>query len=508
MTEPSEPSSEFHSPPAREFPFARYFLLASLLVMGAATSMITWFAVEEVRGERLQASVAYAEEIVHNLFHQIEREYLEPLLERGETYDCKDPREVEELGAVVDRAIFGFHVQKLYFFDTGGLIIYSTQRSHIGLLVPQENEPFYTALGGRTSWVLKRRNDPLDISRSPTGKVLLETYVPVRSRLAEDPESVAGVIEIYQDVERLNAELARSRLRIITLSLCGLGAMLLVFAVFIIRADRTIRDRRRELVRSNRALQDLSRNLESLVDRRSQQLIEQEKLASLGGLAAGLAHELNTPLATMAACAEGSSRHLDTLGESERERLQDLKGDLELIRSEAFHCKGIIRSLLAYARQGTLKERAPIDLNELVEQTLVLLRLHRRDRRTDVRKELGAPLSPALGDAGQIRQVIHNLVQNALYAVRERENPRVALRTFSDDRHVTFECEDNGEGVPPQVRDKIFDPFFTTKPPREGIGLGLAVSYSIVQRHGGSLELCSSNGKSTVFRLVLPSAPE
>jgi C4-dicarboxylate-specific signal transduction histidine kinase len=299
------------------------------------------------------------------------------------------------------------------------------------------------------------------------------------------------------------------------IALSSLGVLLLVFTYFLLRADRTIRRGRKQLVKSNEALHELSRNLEHLVETRTLQLIEKEKLASLGGLAAGLAHEINTPLATIAACSEGSAARLRASTPGDAGSAQDILNYLEIINAEAFRCKEITRSLLDYSRQSPISEQGKVDLNELVDQTLVLLRLRKERLPPRLETELEESLPRACGDPAQLLQVIHNLTENALYAVRGADDGRVLLRTRSTADAVIFECEDNGPGVSAEIRESIFDPFFTTKPSREGIGLGLSLCFSIIQRHGGSLELATPRAPAaeggppagpTLFRFSLRRA--
>jgi signal transduction histidine kinase len=187
---------------------------------------------------------------------------------------------------------------------------------------------------------------------------------------------------------------------------------------------------------------------------------------------------------------------------------------LDFIDTEAFRCKEITRSLLDYSRQGLIDETSEFDVNELIERTLVLFRLNKENRRVRIEAELEPGLPSVSGDPAQIRQVIHNLVENALHSVRGVESPRVVVRTQRRDDHVVVECEDDGEGIPSDIAEKVFEPFFTTKPPGQGIGLGLALSFNIIQRHGGVLDLVRSRPRSddgvnasdeagTLFRFTL-----
>ena len=211
--------------PGKEFPLVRFFVLVSAFVLGVATFASTIWTVRHERQELISSSAAYATEIVANVFHQVEEEFLQPLLERAETFDSTDSEHTEALGQVVERAIFKHRVRKLYFFDPSGLIVFSTQREHIGQQLPENNQHFLEAARGGVSWVLKKRNDPLDLTGNPTSEELLETYVPVYSRLAPDPTAVIGVIEIYQDVKELRTKLATFQRDLVVRAVVQLGAL-------------------------------------------------------------------------------------------------------------------------------------------------------------------------------------------------------------------------------------------------------------------------------------------
>jgi two-component system NtrC family sensor kinase len=269
-----------------------------------------------------------------------------------------------------------------------------------------------------------------------------------------------------------------------------------------------------------------------------------EKLAAIGQLAAGVMHEINNPLATVAACAESMTLSLES-AEGFASASAPAAGGvpvaqyleyLHVIDAEVRRCKGIAEALLNFSRTGK-GERAPVDLNAVVEQTMFLLKHHRRFHRRVVRLELERQ-APAVvrGNAEQLVQVFMALLHNAADAVedgrtrddapprsgRSRTTPRasrahrpanarrgdgsITVRTRIDNGHVVAEVSDGGIGIPRALQSKIFEPFFTTKPTGQGTGLGLSVCYGIVADHGGRLEVESEAGSGTTFRIALPSA--
>ena len=229
---------------------------------------------------------------------------------------------------------------------------------------------------------------------------------------------------------------------------------------------------------------------------------QSEKLAALGQLAAGVMHEINNPLATIAACAEsmGLQWEFGTPATPPTELLRII--DLEVQR-----CKKIVNGLLDFARPKPA-HRELFDLDAVVQQSLFLLQHHPRFKRVKLVMELeGNTRAMVHGDADQLVQVLIALAMNALDATPE--DGRVIIRTSStrgdDGRSLAFlEVEDEGPGISRALQAKVFEPFFTTKPPGQGTGLGLAICYGIVNDHGGHLELVSPEGMGAVFRVSLP----
>ena len=230
------------------------------------------------------------------------------------------------------------------------------------------------------------------------------------------------------------------------------------------------------------------------------QMLLNERLTTAGRLAAGVAHELNNPLATIAGCAESllARTREGTLADA----IDDFRRYLSLIEEEAYRCKEITGSLLQFVREPGGR-RVPTDLNALVDKTLELLSRQSRFAARRFGKELDATLPPLTVNEGQMRQVFLGLAANALEAMGPDGTLTVRSRRARDEIEIEF--EDEGPGMADETLARIFDPFFTTKPPGQGTGLGLAIAQGIVTDHGGRIQVASWPGKGSTFRVVLPA---
>jgi two-component system NtrC family sensor kinase len=240
--------------------------------------------------------------------------------------------------------------------------------------------------------------------------------------------------------------------------------------------------------------------LESRVEERTRQikemqsvLIRSEKLASLGELSAGIAHELNNPLTGIVLHASILNRNA-ALSE-------DMQKDLKTIMDEADRCARIVRNLLDFSRK-TEPQKAMNNVNDTIDRALGLVENLAIFQDIEIVREYSPDIPELLLDAGQMEQVFVNMFVNASQAMEE--GGRLIIRTNLDpDDSVIIRIEDTGSGIRKEHMGKIFDPFFTTKGAR-GTGLGLSVSYGIVEGHGGRIEVQSEEGKGTVFTVTLP----
>lgn len=247
----------------------------------------------------------------------------------------------------------------------------------------------------------------------------------------------------------------------------------------------------------------LARDVTDQVERELQ-LRRTERLASLGTLVGGVAHELNNPLTAIAGFIELM------LGEP---RSDDDRDALETLRRETARVAKIVSDLRLLARESQdvrPRNMQPIDVNDIIQHVLRVRRYALETSNIEVVLDLEPTLPPALGVPSEIEQVVLNLVVNASHALDAVERPRrlLTIRSAATRAGVGFEVIDNGSGIPEHVLENIFDPFFTTKSPGEGTGLGLSLVHSIVSEHGGRISVNSIEGRGSAFSVLLPFARE
>ena len=291
-----------------------------------------------------------------------------------------------------------------------------------------------------------------------------------------------------------------------------------VIAIENVRLFESVEARTRELAKS---LEDLH----TAQDR----LVQTEKLASLGQLTAGIAHEIKNPLNFVNNFSAVSVELIEelrealasaTLDDKLRAEISDianmLEGNLDKVVQHGKRADAIVKNMLLHSRQGSGDHR-PVDINALVEESLNLAYHGARAEKQGFNITLERSLDPAAGEADlspqEITRALLNLISNGFYAASKRKadtngndyEPTLGATTRSLGDSVEIKIRDNGTGIPPEVKERIFNPFFTTKPAGEGTGLGLSISHDIiVKQHGGSIEVDTQPGAFTEFRIVLP----
>jgi two-component system NtrC family sensor kinase len=241
---------------------------------------------------------------------------------------------------------------------------------------------------------------------------------------------------------------------------------------------------RTERVRLRRELEEAQR-----------QLVQAEKIGSLGRLAAGVAHEINNPLAGILIYAETLMREV-----GDRPQWRE---DLQEIITQTLRCKQIVTRLLEFSRQS-VGERVLFDLNEPVRRCVELLGRQSLFHDIEIVLDLESELPQIVGDPGELRQVCTNVMINAADAMLGKGRLTIRTHSLPQSEQVVLEFADTGPGIDPKLKDKIFEPFFTTKAPRGGTGLGLSIVYGIIQRHKGSIEVTSPAAVGATFTIKLP----
>jgi two-component system NtrC family sensor kinase len=435
-------------------------------------------------------------------------------------------------------------LEKIRVFNKDGQIMFSTDKSDIGEMVDKKAEACYACHAAEKP--LERLNMP-DRSRiftSMDGHRVLgvisaiynepDCYTPECH--AHPPEQkVLGVLDIGMSLTEVDRDIKNAQNNMIAFAII---AFLVISVTIGVSIKRYVTRPVRELVKGTRKvaegdldysisikgedeiaqlassfsrmtsdlrkadleLVEWGKTLEQKVEERTEeliktenQLIQSDKVASLGKLAAGVAHEINSPLT-------GILTYSSLLLKEKKEGDPD-REDLEVIVNETNRCKNIVKGLLDYARQ-TAPQKVLSDINELVTKSIDLISHQASLQNVMVEKKTHPDLPKIMIDLGQIQQVFINILLNAIEAMPQGGTLTVWTGIVDDMIAVRF--TDTGVGIPKENLPKILDPFFTTKEQGKGTGLGLSVSYGIIERHKGKLEVKSKVGKGTTFTVKLP----
>jgi len=251
-------------------------------------------------------------------------------------------------------------------------------------------------------------------------------------------------------------------------------------------------------------LEEWGRTLEEKVHQRTEELVtmqarvaQAERLASVGMLAAGVAHEINNPL--------GGILALTSLAVEDMKPDDPAKPNLEEVVRQTERCRDIVKGLLEFSRQSKAGSET-VDVNEVLQDTLTLLGNQSIFFNVQLIKDWDATIPRVLADRSQLQQVFTNLLVNAAQAMDERGTITLGTRYSAGDGHVEISIADTGHGIDPETIDRIFDPFFTTKESGKGSGLGLSIAYGIVTKHGGTIKVSSRPGGGSTFTVRFPAA--
>ncbi|GAB3712754.1 hypothetical protein GCM10027592_51510 [Spirosoma flavus] len=327
-------------------------------------------------------------------------------------------------------------------------------------------------------------------------------------------------IKLLTTERQLRDQEARQQ-RLVMFAFIGLAGLLLAFSVNLVRTNRQRHRTNQQLNNQKVALENTLTELKTTQN----QLIQSEKMAALGEMTAGIAHEIQNPLNFVNNFSEVSVELVDELVEIQKEDpsdeelqtelLTDLKLNLQKITQHGGRASAIVKGMLEHSRTVT-GEKEPTDLNSLVEEQLRLayhsFQAKERSFEAILTTQFDANLSPVNVVRPEIGRVLLNLYSNAFYAIHQKlltasadYKPEIRVRSNQDGRQVTITVWDNGMGIPAAAHDKIFQPFFTTKPTGAGTGLGLSLSYDIITKgYGGTLTVATEVGQFTEFTITLP----
>ena len=443
-------------------------------------------------------------------------------------------------------------VERIRMINRDGVIVHSTATDEIGQLLDQKAAR--CSLCHKPGQTLTR---PPLLERSrfftlPNGKQVMGLAKAVQNEQSCSTAAchahaastrVLGVVDIIVSLDVLKADLASYRNRIILLTvllIILLGASLTFFTLHLVNRPvnellrhtarlaqgqldcemtptsndelgelmrafqlmtNNLRQARNDLEEWGRTLEEKVRDRSEQLQRMQMQLVHTEKLASLGELVAGIAHEINNPLSGILI--------FSSLAAKDKRLDPALKGDLETISSEAQRCAGIVKGLLEFARDYQPKMTL-CEINQVVLDSLRLVECQSVFQNVAILRQLDNDLPQIMADQNQLKQVFINIFINAGQAMQDLKRGELKIittRAVEPEGGVMVRISDSGCGVPEEQLGKLFDPFFTTKG-TGGTGLGLSVSYGIIQAHGGTIAAESSLGVGTTFRISLPACSD
>jgi two-component system, NtrC family, sensor kinase len=455
-------------------------------------------------------------------------------------------------------------MEKIRIFDQDGRIAYTTDTAEVSHVVDKKAEACYACHEQSQPLARLNRPDRFRIYRNSAGTRVLGIITPIENQPAcssaachahPEDQQILGVIDTNLSLAHADVQLAESSRRMIFYTACALFLIACVSWFFIrhvvdrpvkalrsgtqrltsgelgyqIDIDVRSQDEIGELARSfnemSRQLQ-IERNqnlawthtLEARVEQKTSELkrahehaLHTEKMASLGKMAAVLAHEINNPLSGILTYSkllrkwmERDWKGSEAAPSADDPRHQEIRDALDLIASESRRCGDLVKNLLTFAR-ATPMNLQPANLNEVVDRSLRLVH-HQLDLSgVQVQLNFGPNLPLVQCDAAQIEQVLLALIMNAMDAMPHGGNLWLTTSFVDESSHVRIVLRDDGSGIPPDILPHIFEPFLTTKETGRGVGLGLAISRSILERHRGTIAVQSELGRGTSFTLTLPA---
>ena len=482
------------------FKLVRYYTIASLIAFAVVTTALAWFyrtaAIADLLSLQESKNIALTKTFANSIWLEF-RPFVAAAGGLG-AEQLKSSADVARLRKAVLDLMKGLSVVKVKVFNLAGLTVFSTEAKQIGD-DKSKNGGFLSARAGVPASELTHRDTFSAFESVVEDRDVISSYIPIHDARTG---ALEGVFEVYDDVTPFLAQIKRTQWVIVAGSIAILGILYLALYFVVRRADRVIDEQNRQRLEAET------------------QLVQSEKMASLGQMAAGVVHELNTPIGfTRSNVALAAERLADfdalfaTPGKGPQlvkaaggagvqptpEDLQEVRELLEYSLTGLDQMSDLVTNLKDFVRLDRAKVDN-VDVNKSLENVLRMAN-HILKGRVTVEKLYGKV--PAIECMpSQLNQVLLNLITNAAQAIEDKGT--IWLRTRQLGNEVEVIVQDNGKGIAPENVGKIFEPFFTTKGVGQGTGLGLSIVRKIIEQHGGRLDVMSKQGAGTRFTILLP----
>jgi signal transduction histidine kinase len=505
------------------FQLVRYFSVASL----TAFSIVILVLGEFYRQQSIKVLIEKGEEnnvaLAKSFSNTIWSEFSDFVDSSSQfsNEELKNHPETARLRQKILAQMEGLPVVKVKVFSLAGRTIFSTEAQQIGDY-KGDYAGFITARSGQIETKLGHRETFSAFTERIRDRQLLSSYVPIQR--GKDSAKIEGVLELYSDVTPLYGKIGQLQRSVTFVCTLILSILYIVLFLIVKRADRIIQTQHQDLQTSERQYKQQAEELKQA----QSQLVQSEKMSSLGKMVAGFAHEINNPVSFIHGNITYVSEYIEDLltianlyrdkksniPNSIQEKIEEI--DLDFLVEDLPKClksmqvgteriRELVLSLRIFSRLDEAGIKT-VDLHQGLDSTLLILSGQLNPKIT-VAKQYG-DLPRVACYPVQINQVFMNILSNAIEALlAQPENADKCIEIMtqrSESDRVQIHIRDNGPGIPPEIRAKIFDPFFTTKPIGQGTGLGLAICYEIVQKHRGELSLSSQEKEGTEFTIALP----
>ena len=466
------------------FPFelVKYFAFSSFVLILLAAFALSWLIADNARNTLLRRSEAYSQLFADNLNRQVFVQFVLPTVVRYGRIAISNQNQYERLDQIVKNLTRGMNIKEVTIYDSvDNIVAYSTMQPLMGRRGLGGLEYSKAARGEKNSVVISSGSILSLLPGSDAIFCSMKTYVPFRqeTRLAEQTDDIMGVIEVEQDISEDLHAIIVLQAKVIVLSLAIMSLLFAILSMIVVKANRIMARRAGERLRLE------------------EELNEAQRLASLGKMVASVSHEIKNPLGIVRSTAEILAGRIGKIAPG-NERLASI------IVEETTRLDGIVREFLDFARPREAKMTLT-PLQAPAERALSFLNSELQRKDIEVEAAFAPNLPEVLLDSEHIYQVVFNIIFNAIQAMPQGGRLHLETQPAPDGDGVSLSITDTGYGVGPDALSQIFTPFYTDK--NRGTGLGLAIARSIVEKHGGKIEVASLVGAGSCFTVTLPLPP-